>query len=218
MVAPRSSADPSGLDFEGLFGQARMGPYLQFAGNDSAIAHRLYFWNIALSVRYLGQISLIEVGLRNLLDHSMCKITQSDRWWNTEQDRLSEKTVDNIHSTLQYLPNCHTADEFIGASSFGLWTTLLHKDNAREFSHLASDAFGDKRGPVYRVMSDVKRLRDRAAHHKPIFQESHETHLQNLKKAMEYVAWDMAEFVDRVSDLEEVIQAYNHFSRGKCYI
>lgn len=109
-------------------------------------------------------------------------------------------------------------DDFIVASEFNLWTSLLHRDNAGNFNQLANHAFGAKRGAVERPMNDVRRLRNRAAHHKPLLGRSLHRDIETLNIALEYIDPELRDYVADCDDLEALVDQYDDFAIGRCHL
>lgn len=215
----RAIKDPANLELDIIYGDARMRPFLEVARGDMRIAHRLYMWNTALSARILCRASFVEIGLRNYLDGSLVELTDSDTWWETHYQRFSDYTRSAIDSTRRKIKYAGVQrDEFIAASEFNLWTSLLHKDNAANFNQLANHAFGAKRGAVERPMNDVRRLRNRAAHHKPLISESIDRHIDTINTALEYIDPDLRNYISACDDLDLLAGQYEDFAAGRCHL
>ena len=99
-----------------------------------------------------------------------------------------------------------------------MWTSLLHKDNAANFNQLANHAFGAKRGAVERPMNDVRRLRNRAAHHKPLISESIDRHIDTINTALEYIDPDLKNYISACDDLDLLAGQYEDFAAGRCHL
>lgn len=212
--------DPAQLELDVLFGAGRMDPFMHRTRNDIAKAQRAYIWNAAVASKYLARVGFVEVGLRNILDGSLVHITGSDRWWEDFYPKLSQYCQKSIDRTLQYndFAGDYPRDQFIAKSDFGLWTALLHKDNAKSLTQLANHAFSAKRGEIYHCMNSVRHLRNRAAHHVCLLGDNHEAHLHQIEVALDYIDRDLRRFINEADNLRDLLSNYGTFLAGKCHL
>lgn len=92
-----------------------------------------------------------------------------------------------------------SANDIVAASSFGLWTSCLHKDRAQTLwrHHLAAGFHPTlKRGALFDQAYKLKKLRDRIAHHEPIFAERHETHLKEMRFVLSAIHEELPPLVE----------------------
>lgn len=161
-------------------GEARFSTYLRACRGDETRAKRLYMWNLSLAARWWGPICYFEVALRNAMHNTLIDVFGQKEWWDSGTCHLAWHAQRNLDDARRYAAGRKgnggpAADDVVAASSMGLWKSLLHADNAQ---HIWRDGLDGlfrhpgapmKRGPIYNAVSEVKRLRDRIAHHEPIF-------------------------------------------------
>ncbi|MCQ4627854.1 hypothetical protein KBX17_08585 [Corynebacterium sp. CCUG 65737] len=212
--------DPASFDFEGVFSESRLEPFLRHTNDDLAKAKRAYAWNAGIASRYIARTGFVEVGLRNILDESMVALTGFDRWWDASYEDLAPFTQRSVDKTLRQraFEGAYPRDRFIAKAEFGLWTSLLHQSNAENFTQLANHAFGMKRGHMYDVMDRVRRLRNRAAHHVCLLGDDHLANQALINRALDYIDKDLAVFVAQADDLERLLQSYDSFLAGNCHL
>lgn len=175
---------PQGLD--GLLSEPRLARYLDRYRGDRKLALRLYTWNLAVSSAFWGPIGVLEVVVRNAIHQQLVARTDRDDWWKDPDLQLCRNETDSIHSAVSTLIRrgnpAPTSDQVVAATSFGLWTGLTGAGIARDpvLSYETSlwqprlqHAFpnrGDKRRKyIHARLDEVRVLRNRIAHHEPIY-------------------------------------------------
>ncbi|MGC3905396.1 hypothetical protein ACYB2S_12505 [Corynebacterium variabile] len=221
------SKDPSHLDFSKLVSPDRFSTYLNATDGELIKARRLYVWNAELAGAWWGPISLTEVVIRNSLNRQMAA-TYGDSWWHADPFPANAHTKGKVDEALYYLDKKNvlspSSGDVVGASTFGLWTGLLHRANAQRLwrgnlEHVFSNDPGHScsRGRAFELVTDVKRLRDKIAHHEPIFSEHHEQMFRSLVLLLRHVDSEVSEYVDAASGLRSVIRARNEvLEHGDC--
>lgn len=156
-------------------------------------------WNLSLAARWWGPLSYAEVALRNKLHDGLAYSVNRDDWWNATDLRISNKLRTKIESAEDYVKaQCRvsnpTANNIVAASSFGVWTTVLHIENAPSLwrDRLQNEFDSNiKRGRLYDMAYKLKKLRDRIAHHEPIFKENQQEHLKQLNYVLKAIHLDL---------------------------
>lgn len=171
-------------DLPRLCSAARLGPYLAACNGDRAGALRLYAWNIEMTAAFWGPIAVLEIAVRNTM-HDALRAGRNDDWRNDEAVHLmprERRAVDGATDTLARRGVARpTADQVVAATSFGFWVgltdagvprhptlsyeTVLWQPRLRTaFPHLGTL----RRKGLHRLLDDVRRFRNRLAHHEPI--------------------------------------------------
>ncbi|MEO5306652.1 Abi family protein [Corynebacterium amycolatum] len=189
---------PFDLDVSYEMGTPRFSTYLR-CSNNTLEASRLYMWNLSLAARWWGPLSYTEVALRNKLHDALADSVGRDDWWEEDNLGISDKLAEKIKSAEAYAKvQCNdpnpTADNVVAASSFGVWTTVLHYENAPSLwrNHLQNEFDSDiRRGQLFHNAYNLKKLRDRIAHHEPIFNRNQQEHLTQLDYVLEAIHPDL---------------------------
>ncbi|AIV41721.1 hypothetical protein NI26_15590 [Curtobacterium sp. MR_MD2014] len=167
-----------------LFSAARLCPYLAACDGDRAGALRLYAWNIEMTAAFWGPIAVLEVAVRNAM-HDALRAGRNDDWWNDEAVHLmprERRAVDGATDTLMRRGFARpTADQVVAATSFGFWVGLTDAGVPRHptlsyetvlWQPRLTTAFPHRgtlrRKGLHRLLDDVRRFRNRLAHHEPI--------------------------------------------------
>ncbi|CAK9252635.1 unnamed protein product [Sphagnum jensenii] len=161
----------------------RLAPY-HLPGETSDTAFVRYQWNIQLAEALLPSINYLEIGLRNGLDRAITSIYGQDWILNPPyQLRMSEADIrqiedlkDDIQKTKGY-PAKH--DDVLARLGFGFWVAFFHKRYISGlwsrgknplvsiFPNMASTL--RTRELVFARLRTIKALRNRIAHHEPIW-------------------------------------------------
>lgn len=144
--------------------------------SDRSGALEWYRWNLALSAAFYGPLQCLEVSLRNAV-HDRLAPNYGDSWYAhasllTSRDReTGRQAVDRVAATGKPV----TPGRVIAELSFGFWvglfanvydTTLWRTDLYRVFSPRP------RRRELHDKLDRLRTLRNRIAHHEPIYQRN----------------------------------------------
>lgn len=111
----------------------RRGEYgIQYIYNDPEKAVQLYVWDRKLSTAFFYDISILEVSLRNAIDHALC--TQYGPNWYLGAVRFDERTSNLLSDAWSRLPAKYTQENRTGnrirgrlitSCMFGTWAYML---------------------------------------------------------------------------------------------
>lgn len=207
--------DPANLPgLPSIVGADRFAPYLLAEGNDHGRAARLYAWNVEASAGLLGAFAALEVGLRNAMHDSLTGMFQRSDWWH--QAPLSISDRDEAMEAEDYV------DRRKGAGNWGaghvvaelktsFWEGLLvNKYHASFWEKGLSSAFPHYQGrrDGLRVrMERLRLLRNRAAHHEPIFARDLNIDHRYMCELASFVAPDLETLVASHSRLPGIVAA-----------
>ena len=196
-----SLIDPAQVaDVQRVLSPARFRPYLSNYPNRADLALRLYAWNSALSSALWGPLGILEVTLRNALHEQLAERTSRPDWWNDQRlwDVLlpsERRGIDEAKSSLALRGRAApTADDVVAATSMGLWTGLLSEGRARHPLHnyegnlwrprlqKAFPLYNGSRKHLYSQLKELKDIRNRVAHHEPIFKVRLDRHGRNHRR------------------------------------
>lgn len=189
----------------------RFSTYLsQYQGSQDH-ALRLYTWNIELSAAFWGPLAILEVLLRNSMHTQLAKGRQAD-WWDASSVNLMDRENDALASTIRKLKkagNCNpSADDIVGASSFGLWVGLLDVGLPRHhqldypmalweprLKHAFPHLNGVKRKQLHGELNRIRIFRNRVAHHEPIFRGNTALTMTLIADVAGYMNPDVKDFI-----------------------
>lgn len=154
-----------------LLSPDRMAPYLAVRRNDWGEALALYDWNMRIGSAFFESIHFLEVGLRNAFD-----LTIRDRVQESWLDDSSSVLTPRSRVTLKVAAD-HAGGvtaprgKLLAELPFGFWWSLLSDEyNRRLWQPALQHAFEGRvrRRRLHRDLNEVRRLRNRIAHHEPI--------------------------------------------------
>ena len=166
-------------DYETAFSPARLSRYLNACGGDNDKALTLYRHNVKLCQKFYGVLSLFEVVLRNAInEHYKCHFGDND-WIRTQVqpggmlENCPQLADVNRHITRLVNDGRYTHDRLVSSVSFGFWTYLFNKQPFRKggqtlLAVLPNRARGLGQRAIYNELMQIKKFRNRIAHHEPI--------------------------------------------------
>lgn len=158
-----------------VLSHARMAPYLNAVDGDWEQAIKLYDFNTRIAAAFFESIHHLEVGLRNAVDDAAV-IKFGSEWltpWSPVLKPRARRTVALAigHAGGPAAPRGKVVAEL----PFGFWWSLL----ADEYNRLLwQPALRDacegqvRRRTLHAELDDLRRLRNRIAHHEPIHQRN----------------------------------------------
>lgn len=173
---PYSYSSSAGIGLTTAISPGRFATYRQSAANHHD-ALRLYTWNTAVSAAFYGPLQALEVALRNAV-HSAMSAGHGQNWLLTGQLlRPSEQySVTKVTNRLSKAKKQITADRAVAELTFGFWVELFA--NAYDTSIWRTDLYRvfspriKNRQHIHDMLDRLRTLRNRIAHHEPIFQRN----------------------------------------------
>jgi hypothetical protein len=209
--------------------EERLSPYLAEVGGDLHAAFRLYEWNIRASSAVLATIAMTEVVVRNALDeqlHAWVDERHPDGSW-LDLAPLDARGRKDVKDARQYAarsnktavpPHGKVVAElglgfwrYLTASRYltDLWIPALH----RAFPIAPHKGFRPRRAAVEERLERLLLVRNRAAHHEPIFRRDL---TRDAHTAIELVGWicrDSAAWIDARDTIRAAMSERPNFNR-----
>lgn len=218
-VVPSDASDgsssapvPVGMLFR-LLSTERMATYAAECAEDMEQALRLYAWNTAVSAALWGSFNILEVTLRNAVDRQLAELAGRTDWWRGEnllrdqESRIAQDAVraaKRTHSDLEIQPG-HTVAEL----TLGFWVGLLanryHQRLWVPALHRAFPYWHETRRELHRRLESLRKLRNRVAHHEPIFARKLVVDHDQLLEVLEGIAPEAAAWVRQNSRVPDVL-------------
>lgn len=215
MTAKFSATDIRAL--EAVLSGARFGTYLREAEGDRTIAAQLYLWNCAVSAEFYILLQYTELALRNAAVEAIEKEFGPNWHLNKgfvrslPRHKKGYQPRDDLESTAQRLP---TAGKVVAELKFAFWKNVyvVGQDRRLWIPHLRTVLPGSDgawsvsrvREEIHKDLEVVRRLRNRVAHHEPIFGRALQKDFDLLAKLIGYRSPTVARMVldsCRVPDL-----------------
>lgn len=211
-----------------LIGGPRLARYRERYRGDESLALKQYTWNLAVSSALWSPIAVFEVVLRNALHDRLREAVDQEDWWNSDRVHLCDSESGKITEALEKLSREGnyepSADDIVAATSLGLWVGLLtagiNRDprlgyQYRMWEPRLKSAFPHRREKgrreIWGLANDVRKIRNRIAHHEPIWHQNVELVLEKLEGILACIDPAAAEYVrdcERVRHLCNVREEY----------
>ncbi len=200
---------------ENLLSEARLGPYLEATDGSLTSALRLYHWNAQISSAFHEVLHYVEVGLRNAMDTQLSAwatgLAAQSSWYCDPRVPLTARTRRKVAEARSNagrggLPEIH--GKVVAELMLGFWWSLLSEEyNRRLWQPCLRHAFD---GPVRRTrlhseLDDLRRLRNRIAHHEPIHGRNLAADHHRILDVAERISPRLSERIDAVSRVPGVL-------------
>jgi hypothetical protein len=175
MTIPYSYADPAELKALAVsISPDRLATYLNATGGDEIAAYRLYAWNMAAAGSFYSPLQALEVTTRNALNDRLIPI-YGLRWFeNAQLLRQGEiRMVTEAKDKLVKQGKAGDPGRIVAELPFSFWVGLLANAYDTTLWRTALyRAFAPRqnRHDLHDRLDRLRTLRNRIAHHEPIFQ------------------------------------------------
>lgn len=197
---------------------ARFSTYLEAKQECSQAAFNLYQWNLQVSSAMLAPLHVFEVTLRNALSEALEEI-HGERWpWsegflrslpNPPRGYSQEKDL------RQTARNHDTTGKVIADLKFAFWDKILAKrfgapiwkNKLRTvFPNAPRELSGDNlRKEIQLYTNDIRKLRNRIAHHEPIFQRQLDRDLRNMLTIISWRNYETMQWLEGIQQVSGIL-------------
>lgn len=202
--------------------QRRFDEYLDATHDDSEAARRLYEWNVSVSGAFFELICHVEVALRNSVDAVLsrlevatsARVGESAGWWFASATFLKETELVFYRTACRHLSNranMASRDKVLASMTFGIWDgifgsayeQLFRKHLVYVFPHRSA---GFTRATVKQNLLALKNLRNRIAHHQPIFDLPLDERFGQAMDVLRWISPDLEEWVRDLCRVPELLE------------
>lgn len=171
-------------ELETALSRERLRTYLAATGGDREKAIRLYIWNTEVSAAFYGPLQGLEVALRNAMHRRLAE-RYGPAWYDNPDAGLDGGALERLESARSGLKRTNSdPPQVVAALSFGFWVSLLGpggRIDARRRANYEMTLWRPalrgvfvhrrplKRSQSHRPLNELRKLRNRIAHHEPIF-------------------------------------------------
>lgn len=199
------SFDPVRLgNIEKAISAPRLSRYVVMAGGDLEKAIQLHSWNTKLGSSLHLPLQLFELLFRNTLDATLAARFGND-WYDAKYNHFDPKSQKQIDAAKDQLfnqgrplnPPCVVAQ-----FSFGFWLNMLtRKHETRFWVAAVYSSFPHAPRPLDRrrihdSVDKIRLLRNRIAHHEPIYQRNLEQDLNHVVTVSRWMCPDTADWIE----------------------
>ncbi|WP_419926456.1 Abi family protein [Candidatus Poriferisocius sp.] len=187
----------------------RFDTYRQGVDTDAA-ALQLYTWNTAAAAAFYGPLQTLEIVLRNAVHDAMSK-AHGTRWFENPL-LLRPAEQGKTDEAIQHLNDLHkrpTPGRIVAALPFGFWVTLFA--NAYDTTIWRTDLHNifaprvKDRGGLHDTLDRLRTLRNRIAHHEPIFQRSLKDDYQRIRIVIGLLSRPTLDWQDHHSRVPDIL-------------
>ncbi len=230
--APRQSTPPDqemvmSVDLEQFFSACRLSSY-RLPGEALPVVLARYQWNLQLAEAMLPSLNYLEVGLRNAVNRVTAGLYGAD-WLLAPPPQLhfspeDLRQIEGIRTDIlkrKGKPASH--DDVLAQLNFGFWVAMFHKRHmgsvwsrgkdslGKVFPNMPADQWAgfvlnERLAQVKTLLDKVKVLRNRMAHHEPIWKQTPSADVVHqdciaLVRAMSLAAAAELEEIDRFAEV-----------------
>ena len=190
--------------------ETRLATYRERVDSD-AEALQLYTWNTTVAGAFYGPLQTLEVALRNAV-HDVMSTNYGTRWF--EDGRLLRRSEMHIvDETIQYLNNRNkpvTPGRVVAELPFRFWvalfanpydTTIWRTDLHRIFTPRVKQRRG-----LHDTLDRLRTLRNRIAHHEPIFHRKLDEHYRWIRNLVGFLSPPTLTWLDHHSRVPTVLE------------
>ena len=171
----------------------RLTKYLNACNGDRQRAIQLYEYNTQISEAMYGVIQPLEIALRNAIHRVLTKDLGRADWYDAGILQTPElESLSAARASLWHWKKAEAPDRIVAELTFGFWVRLLNKkyEKALWVSHLYKCfPYGPKpdREKMSQRFIKIRDLRNRVAHHEPIFFRNLETDYVRVLTSLEWI-------------------------------
>lgn len=197
-----------------ILSEPRFATYLQHCNNDRTCALELYQWNLEISSAFLLPLHLLEISLRNAVSECL-ESTYTSNWpWNQRFIlSLPNSNGYNPRRNLQQTASMQspTMGKVVSELKFVFWEKMFTaRHDIRIWNQHIRTAFPNSpqqmtprqiREQAFQDIFTIRSLRNRIAHHEPIFRRNLQ---EDYNKIHELVEWRDKTTADWMNNIQHV--------------
>jgi hypothetical protein len=190
--------------------QDRLEPYLAACSGDQVAATRLYAWNIQVSAAFHAPLGCLEVACRNAMHCQLSALFGREDWWDATELRLhqtAQRIANDARREILRRRGSITPARMVAELPFGFWVSLLGSGTDyenrlwRPALHRAFPGYRGRRAVLHQELDACRLLRNRIAHHSPVYRRDLGADHVRILRLLGYVSWEYSDWVlthDRV--------------------
>lgn len=202
----------------------RIATYVQATDGNREKALRLYTWNTAISAAFYAPLQGLEVALRNSM-HRQIEARYGANWHDNPKCGLDAGALNRIDEAKQKpRRGQYSVDppHVVAELPFGFWVSLLGKGGRprvpettkrnyemtlwRPALYKAFPHSNRNRSNTHNPLDYLRTLRNRIAHHEPIFNRHLEKDYKSIIEVIEWICPKTASWVNHYSHVEGLLE------------
>lgn len=197
---------------EATLSSDRLNLYIRAAEGDKDYALRLYLWNLQLSESLYGPLQTLEVTMRNSMNRELVANFGPEWYEPGNPPSFQDNQYERIEKVKRSFSGSReiVSSDIVANISLGFWTDILYHrvyDQLwntclhRAFPHRAK---GTRRSTIAPMVDEIKTLRNRIAHHEPIWRRPLEDDYRRIITIIRWSCPVTADWADSHSRFSEV--------------
>ena len=189
---------------------------------DRKLALQLHAWNTAIGAALYGPLQSLEITLRNAINYQL--ISKFGVSWYENMDEVLDMgalgQIARAREELQRADREVSASQIVAKLPFGFWVTLTGRGgrrNGRSKSNYEMTLWRPalrlafpycdslSRNDLYKSLKRLRDLRNRIAHHEPIFTRNLEADHEEILKLVGWICPETAELIKQHSRVLELL-------------
>ena len=195
----------------------RMGTYLSATNQDQAKSLELYIWNSQISAALLVPMQICEITIRNAVsDIFVSQFGHQWPWQRSLENTLPSKFRTELIKAREKRGVNNRASKVIPELTFNFWQQMFVSRYDQQFwvpnlHTLFPNAPGNMpvsqlRGSIFNDLDKIRRLRNRIAHHEPIFAQDLNLAMNKIERLIEYRCLDTSNWAAPHYQVRTLIQ------------
>jgi hypothetical protein len=207
-------------DLPNVISAPRFATYLQAKGNDREQALNLYLWNLSVSAAFIVPLQVCEVAVRNGIVEVLEKVHGANWPWSNGFLRSLPKPKrpkdynpeENLRAVASRQP---TAGKVVADLNFAFWEKIftVGQDARLWVPHMRtafpgvsfSISIPQARAAAHRDLTSIRLLRNRIAHHEPIFARNIADEYARLHEVISWRSPVAAAWMDKIQGVTALI-------------
>lgn len=202
-----------------ILSEPRFATYLQHCGNDRNRALELYQWNLELSSAFIVPLHLLEVSLRNAVVECLVTVHTLNWPWNQGFIRRLPNPPKGYSPTrdLQSVSRMQnpTMGKVVAELKFVFWEKMFTaRHDKRLWNQRIKAVFPNApaaltpsqiRSKIYDDVFIIREMRNRIAHHEPIFSRNNQDDYNRIRQLLEWRNQPTADWMDSLQTVTRLI-------------
>jgi Abi-like protein len=191
----------------------RLTAYLIATKGDVGAAIRLYERNTRLSEHLYGVLQACEVAVRNSIHINLSAGLGRTDWYDSFKfGRREMLMIGDAKLNVQRFKSKVLPGQIVAELTMGFWIRLLAPEYEKSLwvKHLHK-SFSHYRKPnrvlIFARLDEIRRLRNRVAHHEPIFKKDHLREYAKIIEAIRWICPSTAAWVDSSSSFPRYVKS-----------
>jgi len=202
-----------------ILSEPRFATYLRHCKNNKSDALALYKWNLQVSSAFITPLHLLEISTRNAVVEALNSVHSQNWPWNNGFIRSLTDPV-NGYSPKQDLKLVSqrepTVGKVVAELKFIFWERMftsrfderLWKNNIKNIfpntpQHLQTHEI---RSQIYHDIFTIRKLRNRIAHHEPIFSRTLDDDLNKMLRLIRWRNATAAKWIENIQIVTPLLQ------------